>query len=159
MAMYMPELVLRQFESGRPPTLPKMVTLHGAVLFADVSGFTQLTAKLQECAPSPARGAEELNAILSEYFDLLITCFHAHGGDVVSFSGDAMTVLFEAEDTRAAQRSVPPPPPPPPPHDGAGAGAGARARAGTALPPPPPPVGACQETLALASLQACGCMA
>jgi len=72
MAMYMPELVLRQFVSGRPPTLPKMVTLHGAVLFADVSGFTQLTAKLQECAPSPARGAEQLNTILSEYFDLLI---------------------------------------------------------------------------------------
>ena len=98
MAMYMPELVLRQFVSGRPATLPKMVSVQGAVLFADVSGFTQLTAKLQECATSPARGAEELNAILSEYFDLLITCFHAHGGDVVSFSGDAMTVLFEAEE-------------------------------------------------------------
>ena len=115
MAMYVPELVLRQFVSGRPPTLPKMVSLQGAVLFADVSGFTQLTAKLQECATTPARGAEELNAILSEYFDLLITCFHAHGGDVVSFSGDAMTVLFEADEGGAAERSVPPPPPPPPP--------------------------------------------
>ena len=163
MAMYVPELVLRQFFSGRPPTLPKMVSLQGAVLFADVSGFTQLTAKLHECATTPARGAEELNAILSEYFDLLITCFHAHGGDVVSFSGDAMTVLFEADEGSAAERSVPPPPPPsppPPPQDGAGAGAGAgtSAGAGTGRPPPPPPpppcVGACQEALALASLQA-----
>eukprot|EP00964_Phaeocystis_antarctica_P071636 scaffold43737_cov43-Phaeocystis_antarctica.AAC.2 len=161
--MYVPELVLRQFVSGRPPTLPKMVSLQGAVLFADVSGFTQLTAKLHECATTPARGAEELNAILSEYFDLLITCFHAHGGDVVSFSGDAMTVLFEADEGSAAERSVPPPPPPsppPPPQDGAGAGAGAgtSAGAGTGRPPPPPPpppcVGACQEALALASLQA-----
>ena len=73
-----------------------MISLHGSVLFADVSGFTKLTARLQETIGG-ARGAEELNNILSKYFNILITCFHRHGGDVVSFSGDAMTVLFEAQ--------------------------------------------------------------
>lgn len=125
MAMYVPELVLRRFVSCKQPTFPEMVSLQGAVLFADVSGFTQLTAKLQECATSPARGAEELNCILSEYFDLLIACFHKHGGDVVSFSGDAMTVLFEAEKEKEKD---------------------AEAEAGGAP--------ATQEALALASLQA-----
>ena len=82
---------------GPTMALPKRVTLHGSVLFADVSGFTKLTALLQASSLGPARGAEELNNILSEYFDILITSFHRHGGDVISFSGDAMTVLFEAD--------------------------------------------------------------
>ena len=38
--------MLRQYTSGQPPSMPKMIKLHGSVLFADVSGFTQLTEKL-----------------------------------------------------------------------------------------------------------------
>ncbi len=123
MAMYVPNLVLRRLELSRegesvresegsrrsertsqatvghrPLPLPCSESLRGAVLFADVSGFTELTQRLQQSALGPTRGAEELNTILSDYFDALITSFHVHGGDVVSFSGDAMTVLFEASD-------------------------------------------------------------
>ena len=39
--------MLRQYTSGQPPAMPKMISLHGSVLFADVSGFTKLTALLQ----------------------------------------------------------------------------------------------------------------
>lgn len=96
LALYLPELVLRQFAHGKVRPLPHPERVRGALLFADITGFTQLTQQLQASELGPARGAEELNKILSDYFDLLIRCFHAHGGDVVSFSGDAMTVLFEA---------------------------------------------------------------
>lgn len=96
LALYLPELVLRQFAQGKVRPLPHAERVRGALLFADITGFTQLTQQLQASELGPARGAEELNKILSDYFDLLIRCFHAHGGDVVSFSGDAMTVLFEA---------------------------------------------------------------
>ena len=36
----------------------------------------------------------------------LTRCFHAHGGDVVSFSGDAMTVLFEVRDRDRDDRAL-----------------------------------------------------
>jgi class 3 adenylate cyclase len=104
LALYLPELVLRQFAHGKVRPLPHAERLRGALLFADITGFTQLTQQLQASELGPARGAEELNKILSDYFDLLIRCFHAHGGDVVSFSGDAMTVLFEAVEGETAAR-------------------------------------------------------
>jgi len=107
LAMYVPELVLRQFAFGRSRTLPRAEPVRGALLFADISGFTQLTQRLQASELGPARGAEELNKILSDYFDVLIRCFHSHGGDVVSFSGDAMTVLFEALPTEGAVAATP----------------------------------------------------
>ena len=96
LTLYVPGLVLRQFDEASVRQLPYAERVRGALLFADITGFTQLTQQLQASELGPARGAEELNKILSDYFDLLIKCFHAHGGDVVSFSGDAMTVLFEA---------------------------------------------------------------
>jgi len=110
LAMYVPDLVLRQFSSGLdgrkpPPTGAFSEPLRGALLFADISGFTGLTQQLQASDLGPARGAEELNKVLSDYFSLLIRCFHKHGGDVVSFSGDAMTVLFEARPVASSQEA------------------------------------------------------
>jgi hypothetical protein len=66
LAMYVPQLVLKEFRMGTRPALPIHEALHGALLFADVSGFTQLTKKLQESELGAARGAEELNEILSQ---------------------------------------------------------------------------------------------
>ena len=101
-AMYVPLLVLRQFKDARHVPLPYEERVRGALLFADVSGFTKLTQALQASSLGLARGAEVLNDILSNYFNVLIECFHEHGGDVVSFSGDAMTVLFEASEEAGA---------------------------------------------------------
>jgi len=91
---YIPDLVLRIFPGRHDyPNFPYKEEMEAALLFADVSGFTPLTKTLQE-KQGLVRGAEDLNRILSTYFDILIKSFHKHGGDVVSFSGDAMTVLF-----------------------------------------------------------------
>ncbi|MCP4363424.1 MAG: AAA family ATPase [Chloroflexi bacterium] len=66
----------------------------GAVLFADISGFTPLTAVLaQELCPQ--RGAEELTLLLNRVYGALIDEVHHYRGSVIGFSGDAITCWFE----------------------------------------------------------------
>ncbi len=72
----------------------------GAVLFADISGFTPLTEALLQ-ALGPRRGAEELTHQLNRVYDALVDAVHAFGGSVIAFSGDAMTCWFGAAATTA----------------------------------------------------------
>ncbi len=64
--------------------------VHGAVLFADISGFTPLTEALSE-GLGEQRGAEELTATLDAIVGPLLTELDRFGGDVIYFSGDAIT--------------------------------------------------------------------
>mmetsp|Transcript_141351 Transcript_141351/g.249490 ORF Transcript_141351/g.249490 Transcript_141351/m.249490 type:complete len:1044 (+) Transcript_141351:183-3314(+) len=66
----------------------------GAVVFSDASGFTQLTEKLA----SKQNGAELLSACLKGFYTPLIDLITAYRGDVIKFSGDALTVYFMAVD-------------------------------------------------------------
>jgi class 3 adenylate cyclase/tetratricopeptide (TPR) repeat protein len=89
---YLPAIMLRRFaHDPRLPTEPTVEHLFGAVLFADMSGFTTLTETLAE---QGAAGAEQLTQIISNYFSQLISVIHAHGGDVVKFAGDALVALW-----------------------------------------------------------------
>ena len=89
---YLPALMLRRFaHDPRLPTEPTVEHLFGAVLFADMSGFTTLTETLAE---QGAAGAEQLTQIINDYFSQLISVIHAHGGDVVKFAGDALVALW-----------------------------------------------------------------
>lgn len=73
-------------------------------LFADVSGFTAISEAL---AASGRHGAEELTAILNAYFAPMIELIESYGGIVGKFGGDAMTVIFPAENApEAAHRAV-----------------------------------------------------
>jgi class 3 adenylate cyclase/tetratricopeptide (TPR) repeat protein len=84
----------------RGETLPDRVT--GAALFADISGFTPLTEALA-VELGPQRGAEELTANLNRVFHAIIEELHTFGGDVIYFSGDAITCWIDGDDgTRAA---------------------------------------------------------
>ncbi len=67
----------------------------GAALFADISGFTPLTATLAR-ELGLERGAEELVRHLNQVYGALINEVHRHGGIVVNFSGDAITCWFDA---------------------------------------------------------------
>jgi predicted ATPase/class 3 adenylate cyclase len=79
--------------------LPNRV--HGAALFADISGFTALTEALVE-ELGRQRGVEELTASLNDVFHALIAELHRFGGDVIYFSGDAVTAWIDEDDgTRA----------------------------------------------------------
>ena len=101
----------RSLAAFLPRTLWPLVTggggqarLEGAVLFADLAGFTRLTENLARIGHE---GAEELNRICNAFFAKMITVVHEEGGDVLRFGGDAMTLFFPggAEGgLRAAQR-------------------------------------------------------
>ena len=87
---------------ARGETLPNRT--RGAALFADISGFTPLTAALTQ-ELGPLRGAEELTRQLNRVFGALIAEVHRYGGSVIGFSGDAMTCWFDEATPAAANSS------------------------------------------------------
>jgi adenylate cyclase len=79
--------------------------IQGAVLFADISGFTPLTEMLIKTL-GHRRGAEALTQHLNMVYDALITKAHEYRGSVVGFSGDAITCWFEDDDGQRAVASA-----------------------------------------------------
>ena len=61
------------------------------MLFADISGFTQLTEQLTQRGPE---GAEELTLLLNRYFGTIIDTLEQTGGDVLKFAGDALLAVW-----------------------------------------------------------------
>lgn len=93
-AAYVPPSITQAILANEAPQLSTAAeagTVPGAVLFADVSGFTPLTEAL---AKKGAEGPEELTRLLNTYFSRMIALIEAEGGEVVKFSGDAVTVVF-----------------------------------------------------------------
>lgn len=92
LANYVPMVVLqRMAELGGALQEARVDTLHGALMFADISGFTALTERLAARGPA---GIELLVRRLNAYFGSLIEVIVAHGGDVLKFAGDALVVHF-----------------------------------------------------------------
>ena len=75
--------------------LPDRVS--GSALFADISGFTPLTEALAK-ELGPQRGAEELTVNIGRVFQAVIGELDAFGGDVIYFSGDAITCWIDGDD-------------------------------------------------------------
>ena len=73
-------------------TLPDRTT--GAAIFADISGFTPLTAALAQSL-GLQRGAEELTRLLNQVYGALIAEVHRYGGSIIGFSGDAITCWLD----------------------------------------------------------------
>src|SRR6188508_620449 len=71
--------------------------VRGAALFGDISGFTPLTEALAN-ELGPQRGAEELTANLNRIFHAIIAELDRYGGDVIYFSGDAITCWLDGDD-------------------------------------------------------------
>lgn len=88
----------RQALSGGE-TLP--TRSHGAVLFADISGFTKLTSILST-ELGPQRGAEELIRQLDPIYTDLVNAIHNFRGSVIVISGDGITCWFDLDDGRRA---------------------------------------------------------
>ncbi|MDF2728899.1 MAG: hypothetical protein K0T01_685 [Acidimicrobiia bacterium] len=85
----------RRRELAGMGTLPATST--GSALFADISGFTNLTEILSRNL-GPRRGAEELTRLLNEVFGPITRAIHEHGGSVISFGGDSVTSWFDGDD-------------------------------------------------------------
>lgn len=60
---------------------PSCQTHFGAVLFADISGFTRLANLLS---------VEQLQIHISNYFSMLFECVEQFGGDILKICGDAI---------------------------------------------------------------------
>ena len=68
--------------------LPRCERKQVSVLFADVSGFTALSERLD---------AEQVSEIMHRTFDIVLETVHEHGGTVNQFLGDGVMALFGEE--------------------------------------------------------------
>ena len=91
--------------------------IEGTLLFADISGFTAMANALtfpDVAADSVMRaankeGAEELTGIVNDIFSTMLQVVDSCGGDLLTFGGDALLILFTGENhplvaVRAAQQ-------------------------------------------------------
>ncbi len=85
----------RRWALATHATMPDRV--HGSALFADISGFTPLTEALAN-ELGPQRGAEELTFHIGRVFHAVIEELDRRGGEVIYFSGDAITCWIDGDD-------------------------------------------------------------
>ena len=99
---FVPALVRRRLAQG-PSFIgqPSADSFPASVLFADLSGFSTLAERLAERGP---RGAEDLKDLLNLFFGRLVDLVHRHGGQVVSFPGDAALALWPASTGSGSHR-------------------------------------------------------
>src|SRR6185295_8567264 len=96
LAAYVPAPVAQAiYDQPYVLTEPTAHRFPAAVLFTDISGFTPLSELLSQAGPT---GAEELTHLINQYFTGMIEIVQTYRGQVVKFSGDALTVLFPAQE-------------------------------------------------------------
>jgi class 3 adenylate cyclase/tetratricopeptide (TPR) repeat protein len=95
LASFLPgRLVRRLAEEPESAGLPHADRLAGALLLADISGFTATAERLASRGPG---GAEELRGLLDGAFGPLLELIAGTGGDVLKFAGDALLACWPAE--------------------------------------------------------------
>jgi class 3 adenylate cyclase/tetratricopeptide (TPR) repeat protein len=115
LASFLPDrLVRRLLEEPEAAGQASADRLVGALLLADISGFTAITERLAAGGPG---GAEELRGLLDGAFSPLLELIAETGGDVFKFAGDALLACW---------------PVPAGDHDGRGLAAATAAAAGCA---------------------------
>ncbi len=91
---YLPHhLIARQItthESG-----PWLEWVEGSLLFADVSGSTALAERLSTLG---REGIEIVTSVLNDFFEPMIRIIQQANGDLLTFGGDALLVLFSGPD-------------------------------------------------------------
>jgi len=94
LAKFVPQRVRQLIEeSPEAPSLDKRET-EVSVLFADISGYTRLAARLNP---------DDLDALVERYFGAFLDEIVKHGGDVNETAGDGLMVIFhEGDHARAA---------------------------------------------------------
>ncbi|HYO89208.1 MAG TPA: adenylate/guanylate cyclase domain-containing protein [Candidatus Limnocylindrales bacterium] len=64
----------------------------GAFLFADVSGFTALSERIQQ--HSGAEGTEVLTSVINDYFTTMLDILAKSDGQLLKFAGDALLAFY-----------------------------------------------------------------
>ncbi|HJR62734.1 MAG TPA: AAA family ATPase [Gemmatimonadaceae bacterium] len=73
------------------PGAPRVERVQAAILFIDIAGFTRLAERL---AADGAIGAERLSEVVNASFGPMTDRVLAHGGDVISYAGDALLAMW-----------------------------------------------------------------
>ncbi len=94
---YVPRIALELADRTGNVGLP----VEGALLSADISGFTALSERL---AAKGKAGAEEITDLINRCFSALIEAAYEFDGEVVKFGGDALLVLFRGD--RSERRAL-----------------------------------------------------
>ena len=106
-APFLPPHLLQSIAGCPPASLPHTESFSSALLFADISGFTALTERLQR---KGRRGAEEIAAVVNRAFRPAIAAIEREGGSIVGFGGDALLTLFPGagavERARVAAKEI-----------------------------------------------------
>jgi adenylate cyclase len=105
LAAYLPQD--RRLALARGAALAEHTTR--AALFADISGFTPLTAAFDRVLGA-RRGAEELTRFIDQVYNALIAEIDRFGGSVIGFAGDGITCWFDdaaATGETTSQSQVP----------------------------------------------------
>lgn len=90
---YLPRRIVHQaLVEGRAN--PWLQWVEGSLLFADLSGSTALAERLSALG---REGTELVTDFLNSIFARMIDVIQQYGGDLVSFGGDALLVLFDDE--------------------------------------------------------------
>ncbi len=101
LSTYLPRYLVNLIAQDPTPGKVSGGFRYGTVMFADVSGFTAMSEKLSVLGKE---GAEEITAIVNDYFDTMLDISAQYGGDLLKFGGDALLLFFEGED--GAHRAV-----------------------------------------------------
>jgi predicted ATPase/class 3 adenylate cyclase len=91
---YLPRRLLGHQLAGSSAQ-PWLEWVEGSLLFADVSGSTALAERLSALG---REGTELVTGTLNSYFGTMIRIIQRAGGDLITFGGDALLVLFEGQD-------------------------------------------------------------
>ena len=83
--------LMRAVEVSRGQSLqPEVWSCHSALLFVDISGFTNLCTRL---------GVDALQLHINRYFTKMISIIMRRGGDVLRFAGDAILCAWSTHDS------------------------------------------------------------
>ncbi len=93
------------FAPGKPMPNPVVGSTESVLVFVDASGFTAMTEKLTNLN----RGTEQVGTFLNSFFRRLIDIVLRWDGDIIKFSGDAVTIMFpvDPEDDMETRKTAP----------------------------------------------------
>jgi class 3 adenylate cyclase/tetratricopeptide (TPR) repeat protein len=102
---YLPSYLVEQIVRGPTPGKTGGQFTDGTLLFADISGFTAMSERLNRIG---REGAEEITDIVNRYFVTMLAILKEHNGHLIKFGGDALLGLFPEPDsaTNAAQAAL-----------------------------------------------------
>ncbi len=104
LSKYVPGPLARRFQGDpRAPVDAEFDSLTGAAVMADIADFTTVANRL---ARRGAVGSEVLTSLVNEYFAQLHAIIRTHGGEVVTFAGDALIAVWLVEDPDALRSAV-----------------------------------------------------